>query len=41
MDLPIDILAEVFRKVPLPDLNAMSRVNRNGRGCFTMNCDFG
>jgi hypothetical protein len=34
MDLPIDILAEVFRKVPLPDLNAMSRVNRTWKRVF-------
>ena len=34
MDLPVDILAEVFRKVPLPDLNAMGRVNRTWNSVF-------
>ena len=34
MDLPVDILAEVFRKVPLPDLNAMSQVNRTWNSMF-------
>jgi hypothetical protein len=34
MDLPVDILAEVFRKVPLPDLNAMRLANRTWNNVF-------